>query len=272
MIRWLAWSFFSGLRSAGLRGKCMVSPPLAALVCCMWLALLIDGKGGGLPAVYAAAPESGILDASGFFGRKSGAMERISGWLLQLEQEHHYRLYFVVEPVLIGTSGSELAARLQEAWLPDGNGLVVVYESGSRNLCFGRDFHSDSGLSSVGGTIPTHETEVLLQKAVAATDADLEPEAYLETLVGNLAGEFRGYFQRRSAPPPRERSLRLALLTIGGLALGALGVIGAGALARLRSAGAGRCFRFAGVDSPERLGAPSGGSPAVRRFRTGMHG
>jgi hypothetical protein len=63
------------------------------------------------------------------------------------------------------------------------------------------------------------------------------------------------------------RSLRFALLTIGGLALLALLAIGIGALARMRSMAGTRVFRIPPVDLPERLGAPCGGSVTSRSFR-----
>jgi hypothetical protein len=95
----------------------------------------------------------------------------------------------------------------------------------------------------------------------------LAREAYLETLVGNIAREFDGYFTRRAAPPPAGRSLRFALLATGGLALLALGAIGVGALARMQSVAGARVFRIPPVDLPERLGAPCGGEVVSRSFK-----
>jgi hypothetical protein len=118
-------------------------------------------------------------------------------------------------------------------------------------------------------TVPTHETVAILARAREATDPKLAPEAFLEALMGNLVREFDTYFERRKAPVPAGRSLRLALLTVGGLTLLALGAIAVGALVRLPSMAGTRTFRFPRVDRPERLGAPfGGGSVITRRFRT----
>jgi len=235
------------------------------LSCLVWAVLPAAGE--ALPESLAHPPESGILDAGGLFQRDAASLERIRGNLRQLQKYHGYRMYVVVEPVFISTTPTELAARLQDAWLPDGSGLVVVFESDSRSLGFGRDV-GEKPESAISETpVPTHETAALLQQAVANTDAKLAPAPYLESLVRNLALGFDGYFKRRAAPPPPGRSLRFALLAIGGLALLALGAITVGALSRMQSVAGSRTLRFPAVDQPERLGAPSGGKVVSRSFR-----
>jgi hypothetical protein len=216
----------------------------------------------------ARPPDFGVRDESGFFNRNSGAMKRISDQLRQLEADHGFRIYLLVEPVLIASSAAELAARLQEVWVPDGNGLVVVYEADNRSLGFGRDMDDRIGPNPPLAAVPTHETAAILMRARDATEANLAPEVYLETMMGNLVREFDGYFERRRAPAPAGRSLRLALLTVGGLTLLALAAIGVGALVRLPSMNAAKTYRFPVVDRPERLGAPFGGGCVItRRFR-----
>jgi hypothetical protein len=213
-------------------------------------------------------PDSGIQDDGGFFSRDAGAAKRISDQLRKLENERGFRILLMVEPVLIGTSAPELAAQLQQSWLPDGNGLVVVFESDSRTIGFGRDVGGEPAAEISANRVPTHETAAILERARAATDPDLDPEAYIEALTGNLVKGFDDYFKLREAPIPSGRSLRLGLLTIGGLTLLALAAIGIGALVRLPSMAGKRSFRFPVVDRPERLGAPSGGgNVTVRRFR-----
>lgn len=212
-------------------------------------------------------PESGVLDAGDLFQRDAAALERIREKIRKLHQDHGYRIYVIVEPVFLSTTPTELAARLQDAWLPDGNGLVLAYESDSRSLGFGRDVGERQESAISEALVPTHETAALLREVVAHTDAGLAPAAYLETLVGNLISGFNDYFERRAAPPPPGRSLRFALLTIGGLALLALGAIMVGALSRMQSVAGSRILRFPPVDQPERLGAPSGGEVVSRSFR-----
>lgn len=237
------------------------------LACLVWAAMMPCAPCEGLPGTLERPPESGVLDAGGLFQRDAAALDRIRGTIRKLHQDHGYRMYVIVEPVFISTTPTELAARLQDAWLPDGDGLVIAYESDSRSLGFGRDVGEkpDSAISKA--LVPTHETAALLREAVAQTDAGLAPPAHLETLVGNLASGFNDYFQRRAAPSPPGRSLRFALLMIGGLSLLALGAIAVGALSRMQSVAGSRTMRFPAVDQPERLGAPGGAEVVSRSFR-----
>lgn len=215
-------------------------------------------------------PDFGVRDESGFFNRNAGAVKRISDQLRKLEADHGFRIFLMVEPVLIATNAPELAAQLQQSWLPDGDGLVVVYEADSRSIGFGRDISGEPDEKLPPGCVPTHETAAILMKAKDATDSNLAPEAYIEALTGNLAAEFNAYFLRRQAPIAPGRNLRMAFLTVGALALLALAAIIVGALVRLPSMAHSRKFRFPTVDRPERLGAPcGGGNVTTRRFRQG---
>lgn len=241
---------------------------LKILLC--WAVLLGCCGGQSLPewlggSGHLLPPALAVRDTNGFFNPDSGALKRISTKLLQLEQDHGFRVLLMVEPVLIATSAPELAAQLQQLWLPEGNGLVVVYEADSRRLGYGRDVAGQPDPLAPINRIPTHETAVLLDRATLATDQQLAPEAYIESLMDNLVREIRGYFERSKAPPPRERSLRLALLVVGGLSLLALGALLVTAVARLPALAGAREFRFPRVSIPERLGAPAGGGKVVTR-------
>ena len=243
-----------------------------------WMTLLICWVGGMLPGHTQALPQwlakdghvkppdFGIQDESRFFNRDSGAFKRISDQLRKLEADHGYKIYLKVEPVLIGSSAAELANQLQQAWLPRGDGLVVVFEADSRNLGIGRDFSAIPGADNAPALIPTHETAALITRAVEGVDATQAPEAYIEALTGKLVEEANGYFARRNAPLPAGRALRIGLLAVGALTLLALVAIVFGWLVRHSTMADVRCFRFPVVDRPERLGAPCGASVTARRF------
>lgn len=221
-------------------------------------------KQNGLPD----PPEFGVLDTNGVFSKNSVIMRRISDRIRKLEADHGYRLYLVVEPVFLSSSAQELAARLQQAWLSDVDGLVVVFEADSRRQGFGLDIEGKDPPSSQFARIPTHEAAAIFQRAMLATDKTQAPEVCVESLIDNLADEFDNYFKRRSAPVPAARSLRFGLLTAGALTLLALGAIGVGSLTRLRSMAGVPTYKFPVIDRPERLGAPSGGgNVTTRRFK-----
>jgi hypothetical protein len=215
-------------------------------------------------------PDFGVRDESGFFNRNAGSMKRISEQLRKLEAAHGFRIYLMVEPVLIATNESELAAQLQQSWVPGGDGIVVVFETDSRSLGFGRAMDGPPSEKTADGIVPTHETAAILMHAKEATDPNLAPEAYIESLMLNLTDGFNNYFEKRAAPVPATRALRLGALIIGALTLLALGAIIVGALVRLPSMAARTTYRFPVVDRPERLGAPcGGGNVTVRKF--GQH-
>jgi len=245
-----------------------------------WMAVLIflgaialPASGQALPGWlaqngYPKPPNFGLQDEGGFFSRDSGALKRISDQLGKLEADHGFHILLLVEPVLIGTTAPELAAQLQQAWLPDGDGLVVVFETDSRRLGFGRDVGGEPTSAEGTPRVPTHETAAILTRAREAAGTNAVPEAFIEKLMDNLVNEFDHYFEVRNTPPPKGRFMRLALLTVGGLALLGLGAIGIGTLVRLPSMAGTRSFRFPAVDRPERLRAPDGGgNVTVRRFR-----
>lgn len=231
-----------------------------------WVALVLQGHSQATPNPLPPAPVTGILDNGGFFAKDASAYNRISEQLRKLEKDHGFKIYLVVEPVLITTSPPEWAAKLRHEWLPDGNGMVVVYESDSHNLGIGRDMAGYPDLSDNPARVPSHETTAMLNRAMETADPEKAPEMFVETLVGNLVAEFDGYFKRRATPPPAERSMKIGLLAIGTLSLLGLTVIGLGGLVRHSSMAGVRSFRFPVVDRPERLGAPCGSNVTARRF------
>ena len=239
---------------------------LAAWLC--WAALLLPGYGQSLPEWLSKnaapkPPDFGILDKSGFFNRDSGAFKRISDQIQEMEQDHDYRIYLVVEPVLIAASAPEMAAELRQAWVPDGNGLVIVFESDSRQLGVGRDL---TGSAENPRRVPSHELTAVLNRALGSADPKLATEVYVENLMEKVIGELNAYFKRRATPPPADRSMKIGLLVAGTLALLGLAAIGLGGLVRHSSMAGTRRFRFPTVDRPERLGAPCGGNVTARRF------
>ncbi len=242
---------------------------LAVWLC--WGILVLQSHGQVLPETSApngvqAPPVFGVLDSGGFFNRNPGALKRISEQLRKLEHDRGYMVYLVVESVLIASSATERAAELRQAWVPDGNGLVVVFETDSRSLAIGRDLVDQPSTTKNLARVPTYETTAILSRAMGDTDPRVAPEVYLEALMGKISAEFDGYFKRRDTQPSAARSMKITLLVIGTLALLGLGAIGLGGLMRHSRIAGVQSFRFPAVNLPERLKAPCGGSVTARRF------
>ncbi len=237
---------------------------LAVWLC--WSVLISLTCGQALPEQGQKVPQFGIQDDHGFFNRDSGAFKRISDQLGKLARDHGYKIYLVVEPVLIASSPAEIAADLRRTWLPESNGLVVVFESDTRRLEIGRDLLGTPVETENSNRVPSHETSAILSHAMEAVDPKLAPEAYVEGLMAKLVEGFDAYFTRRTTPPPAERSVKIGLLIAGTLALLGLAAIGLGGFVKHSSMAPVSSFRFPLVDRPERLGAPCGSSVTARRF------
>ncbi len=245
-----------------------------------WLAVTLLAVGLALPVGgqsqpewqarnYAEKPpESGILDASHLLDHHSDSFQRISSEIRKLRADRGFSIYLVLEPVLIGTSVQELANELRRSWLPDGTGVVLVFETDSRMLGVGQEMIEKPEQKETAGHVPNFESTAILTQSMAAVDKNLPTEAYLDAFVGKLAEGFNNYFDRLETPPPKQRSIRTALLVVGGLSLLGLAAIAAGALIRYTSMAKVGTYRFPVVDRPERLGAPGGASVTCRRFAT----
>ena len=214
------------------------------------------------------APPGGVLDVARCLSRDPTALEQISESIQKLARDHDFYIYLVIEPVLIASTPQELAADYRQAWLPGGNGLVLVFESDSRRIGIGQDITGTASDPGNPARVPSFETAAILQKVFAAVDATQPPEAYLKAFVGNLTGEFGTYFVHRNTPPPSSRSVKTVLVIVGIVSLLGLGAIGVGSVMRHSGMHGPRSFRFPKVDRPERLAAPCGATVTSRRFAT----
>ena len=215
-------------------------------------------------------PAFGVLDDSGFFSRNPEALMRISDMVRGLDKRHGFKIYVVVETILGATNAMDYALKLQHAWLPEGGGLVVVYQTDTRSLGFGRELNGEANLISEGrkdNQVPTYESLVIISSVTKAMDVSATPDVYLETLVADLVSGYDLYFDRLDTPAPKGRALRLGLLTIGGISLVGLAVLGIAWLMRRSGMEVPLTFRFPEIEVRERLGAPyGGGNVSSRRF------
>lgn len=258
---WTAWQSVQGM-----------IPRVIACLLGLWLGLLVLPvlaqelpewqSGAGVPP----PPEFSVRDDTDFLGKESGAKRRIADRLHKLEADHGYRLYLVIEPVLIGTTAPELAEELRAGWLPKGDGMVVVFEANTSALGIGQDLAMGIDLDDPDAGIPNHEASAVISRAIRASgDPRAAPAAFIETLVMNIADGIDAYYKRRSEPTPAERSLRMNLLVVGSVALLTLGALLAMHFHRRAGNAGAAVFRFPESSRPERLGAPSGGGNVTSR-------
>ncbi|MGJ8643177.1 MAG: TPM domain-containing protein [Luteolibacter sp.] len=204
-------------------------------------------------------PPSGLSDEGNILGRNSDAQRQIINQLKKLESEHNYRLYVILERSLIGTTPSTLAADLQQEWMPKGEGLVVVFESDTRRLGFGRGLDASEGIMEGTEGVPAYSLVEIISDALQASEGIEVPELFIQKLVDEMCVNLEAYFKKKEAPEKGGRSLRLALATIGALSLLALGGMMVGWMMGKSEKKQGRVLKFPEIDTPERLGAPYGG-------------
>jgi hypothetical protein len=213
-------------------------------------------------------PPFGVSDASGVYARDPEALRRMSDALRQLQNRHGYTIHVVVEPILISETPTERAIRFQNAWLPHGNGLVIVYESDSRDMGMGRWPDFNPADPSDRPLVPANDVIAVLSQVERAIPPDLPAEKHLEALVLGLVDGFTRYFTRQEEPATAERSLRSGLVVVGLACSAVLLAMGVAWQVRRGDRRSTLRFLFPDVGIPERLGAPFGGGTVTsRRFR-----
>ncbi|MFT4175467.1 MAG: hypothetical protein QM627_02315 [Luteolibacter sp.] len=211
-------------------------------------------------------PAEMVSDESGLYDDDPEALERMRQAVRKLADERGFRIYVVIRPVMIASDSMQLAGQLQQAWVPDGDGIVLVYESNSKSLGLGRGYEEVQGDSDGRWRMPSHEFMRIFTNAMKM-EGKPAPAEFLERLTLRLAESCSEYFVKKEAPVPAGRMPRFAALALGSLVL--LGVIGGGLALVLRRFGHGATGRFVfpKSDLPQRLKAPFGGGMViVRRF------
>lgn len=237
------------------------------------VSFLVPGaQAQAVPSLYGdepppSRPAFNVQDNAGLFTRDPDRLREISDRLRVMEQRHGFHMYVVIEPVVMGSSAIELAARLQQAWLPDGDGFVIVFESDSRSFGVGRDYDmSDADEAKSRTDVPSFYAADALERIRAQLDPKLDPPELIDQLTVLLAADVGGYLDRRHAPETGGQTLRLVLAAVG--VLSALGLLGLGLarLAHLAEKRRRRSFRFPQAQVEQRLGAPFGAKVSSRRF------
>lgn len=229
------------------------------------LSLLVAGSLAGQTLLEQQIPDPlspGLTDESGVLGKGSDAQRRVAAMIEDLERERGYRIFLVIERSLISSNANDMAAQLQQEWLPEGGGMVVVYESDTRELGLGRNLDPEEGISEGEIGVPSYELFRIIGHALTAADKKEgaeKPEIFIEALMAEICEEIEAYFAKKEAPAESGRSLRLALVTVGALSLLALCGMGLSWLSGKADRRQAETRVFPVIDVPERLGAPYGG-------------
>ncbi len=237
------------------------------LMGCCWLGWLSLSHAQLIKEPIAPPPPSGVLDEGGFFRQQPTVLARIVEQIAELKRKHAFKVYLVIEPLLIGVTVPERAHELRKRWAPAGDGVVVVYESSSSQLAIGFDILNIHKLDQESESgIPSYKTSAILNRALASPDPKSSPDVYLAKLMENLTAGFDDYFSNLTIKTPPERTLKITLVIVGTLALLGLATLVAGSIVRFSSISAAQKFRFPSVESHERLAAPCGASVTTHRF------
>lgn len=216
-----------------------------------------------------ARPSQGLLDERNVLRKNLELKARLVERIGEIEEAHGYRLFVVLEPMVLGVTPHEFASLAYERWLPDGGGLVVVYEADTQRFGLGHSLDGTGGMISNEAEIPTFVMGDLVNDALRTAieeEGEEDSGAVIESFLMQLCENVEGYFERKSQPADDSRSLRLALLTVGAMSVLALCGMGIGWLLAKGDRQRDRRKIFPAVDVPERLGAPYGGGGWASSF------
>jgi uncharacterized membrane protein YgcG len=192
--------------------------------------------------------------------------KELSDRIHSLEEKYQFTIRVIIRPIFMSSTPQELAIRLQDAWFPKGNGLVMVIETDTRRL--GLELSLRGEPDEEDCLVPSHASIMILQRVLSRINRDLPIDEYLRSLILDVIGEHEAYLAKRTSVTASAQTLRENLFMIGALctvALGALVVMTWMRYSRAKEAQSVRRFpRFA---TPIRLGAPYGGGMiATRKF------
>ena len=243
---------------------------------CALLLLLgaaVPGRAQDRPFVAPPPPEDGILDESRVLVREPERIQAIAAALAELEAKHGFRMYFALYDSLYGRSVADRARDLQQAWLGDRPGMVLVLETDSRTFKLGRPAPRQKEIGpsqAVEIQGPADLSSLDLSAVVRGFEGSLmtarDSAEFAERLGTGFAGGVATVFEERATRPEGGASKsRMIALAIGLLA--ATGLLALLVVAGLKRAEARSLVRyvFPKVSVGTRLGAPCGGGKISSR-------
>jgi hypothetical protein len=217
-------------------------------------------------------PADGILDEARMFARSPERHKAVAEALAALEEKHGFPFYFVLYSSLYGRNLDDRAHALQQAWLGNSPGMVLVLETDSRTF---RQSQAPSKVDQVpeGATLPVTGPKEFSPSDLGAIGRGMEEslrqapstEEYAERLAIGLTTGISKVLDERAAAPEGTTRGRLVLLAVGfGAAAGLISLLVVAGLKRAEAKALER-FVFPKATVGTRLGAPFGGGKVSSR-------
>ncbi len=236
----------------------------------------LDG-GDSLQMSLPPAPASQVLDEAGLFSREPARLEAISRRLTELEKNHGWPVYVAIYSGLLGITPEEQALALRAAWTKvAGEGLVIVYESDTRLVAFGRPLEApvaaDGSGQRFGGRVPAYVLDEMLSRVVKEAQAKAPRLEQVETLACGIADELEAALTQGQESSFTGERLRFVLIVVGGICvISLLALVGSRVISRSDKQRR-RVHRLPDVTVGIRLGAPFGGGRVIARAYRGNRG
>ena len=217
-------------------------------------------------------PADGILDEARTFARAPERHKVVAEALAALEEKHGFRLYFALYSSLYGRNLEDRAHALQQAWLGESPGMVLVLETDSRTF---RQAQTPSKVEHLpaGANLPVVGPKEFAPSDLTAMSRTLDEslrqssssEDYAERLAIGLTNGISKVLDERAAAPEGSTRSRLVLLAVGfGAAAGLISLLVVAGLKRAEAKALER-FVFPKATVGTRLGAPFGGGKVSSR-------
>jgi hypothetical protein len=223
-------------------------------------------------------PADGILDEARMFARSPERHQAVASALAALQEKHGFPFYYVLYNSLYGRSLDDRAHALQQAWLGESPGIVLVLETDSKQFRVGQGAtKQDKVPVQSGAALPVTGPKELAPSDLGTIMRGMEgsllqapsTEEYSERLATGMATGISKVLDERVAAPEGTTKSRLVLLAVGfGAAVGLISLLVVAGLKRAEAKALER-FVFPKATVGTRLGAPfGGGKVSSRSFRS----
>lgn len=221
------------------------------------------------------APVDGILDEARMLQRDPARHRALAESLAELEAKHGFRMYFVLYDTLISSNAGERAMKLQQAWLGDKPGIILVLETDRGIFRFRQAMPKREKIGpnqNLERPDPSNLSDFTLADIIRTIEPKLKEAkdrgAFSEELGIGVAQGILQELDKRAAEPEGGTRVRMVVLAIGLIAgTGLVALLVVAGLKRAESRSRER-YVFPKVTVAMRLGAPyGGGKVSSRSFR-----